>query len=133
MRDNIDYASLARFRFVLRRFLAFSAAQAHAAGIEPRQHQLLLSLSGLPSEIEPTIATLADDLMIRHHSAVELVNRMANNELVYRSRGGSDRRVVLVRITPKGRSILRQLSKAHQAELRQTGPALVLALERVLA
>lgn len=133
MSDKLDYASLARFRLILRRFLAFSAGQARAAGLEPRQHQLLLSLSGLPPEVQPTIGALADDLLIRHHSAVELVSRMEKKGLVHRDRADDDRRVVLVRITPRGKKLLRRLALAHRGELRTTGPALVAALEQVLS
>lgn len=133
MRNEFDYASLARFRLVLRRFLAFSAEQARATGLEPRQHQLLLSLSGLPPEVQPTIGALADDLLIRHHSAVELVSRMEKKGLVHRDRADDDRRVVLVRITPRGEKLLRRLALTHRDELRTTGPALVAALEQVLS
>ncbi len=130
---HLDYASLARFRFVLRQFLAFSAEQARAAGLEPQQHQLLLSLSGLRPDVPPTIGALANDLLIRHHSAVELVSRMEAKGLVRRDRVASDRRAVLVRLTPRGQKVLRQLAVAHRDELRKTGPALVAALEQVIA
>lgn len=133
MGDKLDYASLARFRFILRGFLAFSAGQARSAGLEPQQHQLLLSLSGLPPHVQPTIGALADELLIRHHSAVELVSRMEVKGLVRRDRAESDRRVVLVRATSRGKKVLRQLAVSHRDELRRTGPALVAALEQVLA
>jgi DNA-binding MarR family transcriptional regulator len=133
MRDRPDYPSLARFRFLLRRFLAFSAAQARGVGLEPQQHQLLLALAGLPAEKTPTIGTLADELLLRHHSAVGLVSRMEDKGLVRRRRAAGDRRVALVEITPRGRSLLQRLSLAHRDELRATGPALVAALEQALA
>lgn len=131
--DDLDYASLARFRHILRRFLAFSASQARSAGLQPRQHQLLLALSGLSPDTQPTIGALADELLIRHHSAVELVSRMEEKGLVRKSRAASDRRVALVRITPRGRKLLRRMAVAHRAELRQAGPALVAALDRALS
>lgn len=133
MSDTLDYASLARFRFLLRRFLAFSASRARAAGLEPRQHQLLLALRGLAPERQPTIGALAEDLLIQHHSAVELVTRMENSGLVRRERDESDRRVVLIRISPRGKKLLRRLTSMHTDELRTAGPALVTALEQVLA
>lgn len=132
MQRQPEYASLARFRFILRRFLAFSAAEARAAGLEPRQHQLLLSLGALSPKVRPTIGALADQLMIRHHSAVELVSRMEKQGLVRRERDDDDRRVVLVRMERRGRHLLRRLSQAHRHELHTTGPALVAALEKVL-
>lgn len=130
--DEPDYASLARFRLVLRRFLAFSAEQARAAGLEPGQHQLLLSLRGMPPGTRPTIGALAKVLLIRHHSAVGLVSRMEKKGWIQREPDPDDRRAVLVRITPTGEQVLRRLALAHRDELRATGPALVSALDGVL-
>ena len=127
-----EYRALARFRSTLRRFLAFSAAHARDVGIEPQQHQLLLALSGLAPAVTPTIGVLAEQLGVRHHSAVELVDRMEARGLVARVRGADDRRRVLVRFAPRGRALLRRLTLAHRAELRSIGPALVQALGRVL-
>src|SRR5213593_3847001 len=95
-----EYRALAEFRHALRRFLAFSAEAARAAGLEPRQHQLLLALRGLSEGAEPTVGALAEQLGIRHHSAVELVDRMEARALVKRARGVTDRRRVLVRLAP---------------------------------
>jgi DNA-binding MarR family transcriptional regulator len=127
-----EYRALAEFRGTLRRFLGFSAEAARAAGLTPQQHQLLLALHGLPGRAEATIGTLAEQLQIRHHSAVELVDRMEARGLVRRARRAKDRRQVLVRLAPRGRGLLLRLSLAHRAELRSIGPALVRALGKVL-
>jgi len=127
-----EYRALAEFRHALRRFLAFSAAVARAGGLEPQQHQLLLALRGLPGGAEATIGALAARLGIRHHSAVELVDRMEAHGLVRRARGASDRRRVLVRLAPRGHGLLLRLTLAHRAELRSTGPALVRALGQLV-
>ena len=127
-----EYRALAEFRHTLRRFLAFSAAVARAGGLEPQQHQLLLALRGLPGGAEATIGALAARLGIRHHSAVELVDRMEAHGLVRRARGASDRRRVLVRLAPRGHGLLLRLTLAHRAELRSIGPALVRALGRLV-
>lgn len=132
-RSNVDFESLARFRFVLRRFLAFSDDQARAAGIEPQQHQLLLSLRGLPDGESPTIGALADQLLIRHNSATELVQRMEEKGLVERRTAAFDRRVVLVAITRRGHAVLNQLSRSHRDELRKSGPALAAALQALVS
>ncbi len=124
-----DYRALSEFRYQIRKFLHFSQQIAADAGLEPRQHQLLLAVKGLPSDRHPRIADLAERLQIRHHSAVELVNRLAAQGYVERHRGGSDRREVLISLTFKGEKILRQLSLHHRAELRTQGPALVTALK----
>jgi DNA-binding MarR family transcriptional regulator len=125
-----DYQSLAELRHQIRRFLHFSEKAARAAGLEPRQHQLMLALKGLPKDTRPRIAELADRLQIQHHSAVELVNRLASGGNVERTRG-KDRREVLLSLTPKGERVLERLSLYHREELRSQGPALVRILNRV--
>jgi DNA-binding MarR family transcriptional regulator len=127
-----DYRALSEFRYQIRKFLHFSQQIAADAGLEPRQHQLLLAVKGLPEGRHPRIADLAERLQIRHHSAVELVNRLAAQDYVERHRGGTDRREVLISLTFKGEKILRQLSLHHRAELRTQGPALVAALKHAM-
>ena len=127
-----DYQSLAELRYQIRCFLSFSEQAARAAGLEPRQHQFLLGLKGLPRAARPTIGELAERLQIQHHSAVELVNRLSAAGYVRRKRGGDDRREVLLTLTPKGERVLRELSLHHRAELRSAGPALVNALRRAM-
>jgi DNA-binding MarR family transcriptional regulator len=127
-----DYQALAELRHQIRRFLHFSEQAARRAGLEPRQHQLMLSLKGLPPGMRPSIGELSQRLLIEHHSAVELVNRLAKGGYVERERDGKDRRAVLVSLTRKGEKILRDLSLDHRAELRVQGPALTTALRRTI-
>jgi DNA-binding MarR family transcriptional regulator len=127
-----DYQALAELRHQIRKFLHFSEQVARRAGLEPRQHQLLLSLKGLPQGVRPSIGELAQRLLIEHHSAVELVNRLAKGGYVQRARAGDDRRAVLLSLTHKGEKILRELSLDHRAELRVQGPALTSALRRTI-
>jgi DNA-binding MarR family transcriptional regulator len=126
-----DYQALADLRYQIRRFLHFSEQAARAAGLEPRQHQLMLALKGLPTGVRPRVGELAKRLQIQHHSAVELVNRLATGGFV-RRRSGQDRREVLLGLTPKGEKVLRELSLHHKAELSMQGPALVSALKRAM-
>ena len=126
-----DYKALADLRYQIRRFLHFSEQAARAAGLEPRQHQLMLALKGLPREVRPRVGELAKRLQIQHHSAVELVNRLAAGGFV-RRRAGQDRREVLLKLTPKGERVLRDLSLHHKTELRMRGPVLVSALKRAM-
>ena len=127
-----DYESLAELRYQIRRFLHFSEQASRKAGLEPRQHQMMLVLKGLPAGTRPRIGELAQRLQIQHHSAVELANRLATGGYVRRHRGGEDRREVLLSLTPKGERVLRELSLHHKAELRMRGPALVAALKRAM-
>ena len=83
-----DYHALAELRHQIRRFLHFSEEAARAAGLEPRQHQLMLALKGLPKGVRPRIGELAERLQIQHHSTVELVNRLASAGFVRREWGG---------------------------------------------
>lgn len=127
-----DYQSLAELRHQIRCFLHFSETAAREAGLEPRQHQLMLSLKGLPPGVRPRIGELAERLQIQHHSAVELVNRLAAGGYVRRHRGGQDRREVLLTLTHKGERVLRELSLHHRAELKNAGPALVASLRKAM-
>jgi len=129
---SVDYRALAEFRYQIRRFVAFSENAASLAGIEPQQHQLLLTIQGMPAGHKVRIGDLAERLQIRHHSAVELVNRLGRSGYIRRVRGGEDRREVLLTLTPKGEKVLRKLSLHHRAELRTAGPALVKALRRTM-
>jgi len=127
-----DYEALAELRYQIRRFLSFSEHAARKAGLEPRQHQLMLGLKGLPKGARPRIAELAERLQLRHHSTVELANRLAARGYLRRSRAGEDKREVLLYLTPKGEKVLRQLSVHHRAELLTQSPALLAALWRVI-
>jgi DNA-binding MarR family transcriptional regulator len=127
-----DYAALGQFRYRIRRFLHFSESAARQEGLEPQQHQLLLAVCSLEEPNGPTIGELADHLLIRHHSAVGLIDRMEERGLIARVRGTDDRRQVKVRLTPSGEEKLKRLSAIHREELRNSGPALVEALSGLL-
>jgi DNA-binding MarR family transcriptional regulator len=129
---DAEYGALATFRFQLRRFLHFSEEAARTAGLEPHQHQVLLALKGLGEAGCASVGQLADWLQVRHHSAVELVDRTARRGLVERVTDPTDRRRVLVRLTPAGEAVLHRLSVEHQAELRSAAPALLASLTMLL-
>jgi DNA-binding MarR family transcriptional regulator len=127
-----DYQSLAELRYQVRKFVHFSELAARKAGMEPRQHQLLLAIKGLPKDVRPRIGELAKRLQLQHHSTVELANRLARRGYIRRRRDSGDRREVLLDLTAKGESVLRRLSLDHRQELRNAGPMLMGALLRVL-
>jgi len=130
-KSRVNYEALAELRYQIRRFLRFSEQAARKANLEPRQHQLMLALKGLPGGTRPRIAELGERMQIEHHSAVELVKRLAKRGYV-RRQAGDDRREVLLSLSPKGEEVLRHLSLHHQEELRTRGPALIVALEQVM-
>ena len=127
-----DFQALAEFRHQMRRFLAFSENAAREVGLEPRQHQVLLALRGLPEGTEPSVQVLADRLVLRHHTVVELLDRLEAEGLVRRGRDATDRRRAVVLITARGTELLKKLSTTHLDELRAQAPALVGALNGVL-
>ena len=130
---TIDYQTLAELRYQIRRFLRFSEQAARLAGIEPQQYQLLLALKGLSEERKPTIGELAERLQIQHNSTVELINRLVERHLVERRRDESDQRHALIALTADGEQVLQRLALSHQTELQTIGPALLQALETILA
>jgi DNA-binding MarR family transcriptional regulator len=115
-----DYAALLTFRVGLRRFLQWSGQQAEKVGLTPTQHQLLLAIRGHPDRRGPSVGELADYLCIRHHSAVQLIDRTEQLGLITRNRMDSeDRRLVRLTLTPAGQEKLTLLSTAHHEELRR--------------
>lgn len=117
-----DYARLLAVRTALRRFERWSAKQAAAHQLTARQHQLLLAIRGHDSDSGPTISQAADYLLIRHHSAVELIDRSEKAGLVRRTRDNDDHRVVRLRLSRAGEQLLADLSSAHLEELARLGP-----------
>ena len=104
---------------------------ARQSGLEPQQHQALLVLQGICSGQTPTIGYLADRLLLKHHSAVGLVDRLEGLGLVRRVAGAKDARQVLIRLTARGKKVLQELARAHRIELEETGPKLAAALRAI--
>lgn len=127
-----DYQALAEFRYQIRRFLHFSEQVVKKAGLERGQYQLMLAIKGMPPDVRPRIRELANRMQIRHHSAVELVNRLEKGGYVHRTRAQDDRREVLLALTPKGEKVLSELAMHHHDELRSSGPELATALRRIM-
>jgi DNA-binding MarR family transcriptional regulator len=113
-----QYEELLRFRVGLRRFLAWSEGQAKAEGLTPAQHQLLVAIKGHPGKVPPTVGELADYLVTKHHSVVELVDRAVEAGVVERRRDEADHRVVRVALTPLGEEKVEDLTLLHLEELR---------------
>ena len=127
---DADYRRLAEFRYAIRIFLEFSEQAARGAGITPQQHQALLTIRGLNPGEEAALGTLAQQLRIKHHSAVELTKRLAVRGLLRRRSDPTDRRRVLLSLTAKAERILASLSAAHLDELKRMHSALLDVVER---
>jgi len=126
-----DYRALAEFRYQIRQFLHFSEKAGRSAGLNPQHHQLLLALKGIPKGLQPSINEIARRLHLRHHSVVELTNRLTARGLIRKRPDSSDRRRVLLEITARGEAVLRKLSLLHRAQLEFLGRDLIKALQKL--
>jgi DNA-binding MarR family transcriptional regulator len=117
-----EYRRLLEFRTAIRKFLKYSKTQAAQLGLTPAQHQLLLAIRGHPRHGGATIGDIAESLLIRHHSAVELVDRAEAGGLVRRRQDSADQRVVRLSLTRSGRSKLERISAANLTEIGRLGP-----------
>ena len=119
-----DYQTLSEFRYSIRCFTEFSQKAARDIGLTSRQHQALLAIKGFPGGGNVTIGALAERLQIRHHSAVELVNRLADSGLVCRRHSSTDQRQVILELTDSANHFLAELSAVHLEEIDRIRPLL---------
>jgi DNA-binding MarR family transcriptional regulator len=122
--EQTDFEHLLELRTGLRRFLHWSEQQARAAGLTPAKHQLLLAVKGHPDPAGPTIGDIADSLVLRHHSAVGLVDRAVSDGLVKRAADPGNRSAVRVTLTKQGEAKLDALADAHLEELSHLAPTM---------
>jgi len=127
--DDRDYAALADFRAALRMFLVFSERQAGQLGLTAQQHQALLAIRGAKPGTA-TIGYVADRLILKPHSASELVNRLEALDLIARRTAAGDRRVTLIVLTDRAEALLASLSATHREEIRRLKPLLNELLDR---
>jgi DNA-binding MarR family transcriptional regulator len=127
-----EYHALSELRYLIRRFLQEGDATARLAGLEPQQYLLLLAIRGLEPGQEASIRVLADRLALRHHSTVELIDRMEAHGFVKRTRGKEDRRQVLVSLQSRGEKLLEKVVAQRIVELRSHGRALVESIRKLL-
>ncbi|WP_427913508.1 MarR family winged helix-turn-helix transcriptional regulator [Ramlibacter sp. MMS24-I3-19] len=117
--DKQEMVARARFRHQLRLFERFTEEACVEAGITMPQYMLLLQVAGRPERDWALIGELAECLVLRHHTAVELTSRCEVAGLVARERDEADQRKVRVRLTPAGRRIVERIARAHSQELQQ--------------
>lgn len=122
--DQADFEHLLELRTGLRRFLRWSEEQAKAVGLTPAKHQLLLAIRGHPDPAGPTIGEIADYLVLRHHSAVGLVDRAVSDGLVKRTADPDSKSVVRVTLTETGEEKLDTLAETHIQELKHLAPTM---------
>jgi DNA-binding MarR family transcriptional regulator len=122
--EHLDFEHLLELRTGLRRFMHWSDEQARAAGLTPAKHQLLLAVRGHPDPAGPTIREIANYLVLRHHSAVGLIDRAAGDGLVKRTPDPSTRSAVRITLTPAGVEKLEALTETHLHELAHLAPTM---------
>jgi DNA-binding MarR family transcriptional regulator len=123
---------LAEFRFQLRKFIRFSEIAAEAVGISVQQYQMLQVIAAMPEGNGASISYLAERMILRHNSAVELVDRAVRAGMVRRETDDEDLRRSLVRLTPEGENVLAQLVPSHLQELEARGREIITAMEALL-
>ena len=127
-----DYSALANFRYLLRKFLRFSKDFLQANGhLNPEQYEALLAIKALAAPGGSTISQLSERLQVKHHSAVNIVDRLVERRLVIREAGGTDRRRRHVQLTAKGEKVIEELAAVHHKEIRARSTELIKALERL--
>ncbi len=128
----VEFQCLAEIRHQIRRYVHTGEVAARMLGLEPRQHQMLLAIKGLPAGVRPNVGEVAERMQMQHHSAVELVNRLVAAGYVRREREADDRREVLVALTAKGSRVLVDLAEHHLWELSEGATQLSALVRKAL-
>jgi len=126
-----DYEGLANFRYLLRKFLRFSKDLLRAnAGLNPEQYEALLAIKAYPSG-NFTISQLSERLQVKHHSAVNIVDRLVERKLIRRQAGEEDRRERHLELTEKGQRLIEELARVHYDELSERSAEMIACLKRL--
>jgi len=126
--SDAEYRALAELRYRIRHFIQEGDAAAQRSNLEPQQYLMLLAIRGLPQGAVATIRTLAERMALKHHSAVELIDRLESHGLVRRSRNQGDKREVRVSLLPQGSKLLARVARERLSELKASGAALANAI-----
>ncbi len=121
---HADYEALAAFHYAVRQFLRFGAEAALEVGLTPQQHAAMVAIKGYPHG-RISIGELAEQLQVRHHSVVGLVDRLVAQHLVRREQDAEDRRYVFVTLTPAGAQLIDELAATHRGELKRVASQLI--------
>jgi DNA-binding MarR family transcriptional regulator len=128
--DPEQYRSLAGFRLALRRFMAGAESISKSAGVTQQQYQAMLAIKTWPAEAM-TMGDLAEQLLLTHHAAVQLINRMTAAGVAVRAPSSTDRRAVLLRLTPAGEALVERLAALHLGEVLRQEPQLTRSLRQL--
>jgi DNA-binding MarR family transcriptional regulator len=127
-----DYHSMASFRHLVRKFLRFSKeAVKTTANLNSEQYEALLAIKAFTSSDALTIADLSERLQVKHHSTVNIVDRLVARKLVRRKTSSHDRRARHLELTAAGNNLVERLAAMHRKEIRRRSPEMIAVLERL--
>jgi len=126
-----DYEALGTFRYAMRKFLRFSKEVLAGAKLTPEQYEALLAIKGRAESASINVGDLSERLQVKHHTAVNLIDKLAARKLVARKRSTEDRRQVNIKLTGRGNSVLMKLAAIHRQEMRQRSSEMIEALRRL--
>ncbi len=129
--NPVDFETLAAFRYQLRKFLRFSKDLLCSEDLTPDQYQALLAIQAASRRGKLSIRDLAEQLQVRHHSTVGIVDQLVLREAVVREVAPEDRRKILLCLTEKGEELVRRLAPPHQDELSRLSPEMIQTLQRL--
>lgn len=129
--EQLDYQSLATFRYAMRKFLRFSKEALGKHQLTPEQYEALLALRGFAPPEGLTIGQLSERLQVRHHSAVSLVAKLVQRGLIARTTGRDDRRHVFLQLTDAGADLLHKMATLHRSEIRVRSVEMIAALKKL--
>ena len=124
---------LADFRYQLRTFLSFSESASETCGVAAQQYQLMQVIGAVPPEQQASISYIAERMILRHNSTVELVDRAERAGLVERKHDENDLRRSLVQLTAQGWEILQKLVALHLEEVQRQSDGLIRSLRKLQA
>jgi DNA-binding MarR family transcriptional regulator len=128
--DPAVFQGLSGFRYALRRFLAASETICRASGLTSQQYQVLLAIKA-GEGTDMSIRHLADQLLLTHHAAVQMIDRLETDGLAVRRSSDQDRRVALLSLTEKGQTLVERLARKHLNEMLRQAPLLRVSLDRL--
>jgi len=127
-----DYAALGAFRHAMRKLLRFSKELvATRAKLTTEQYDALLAIKGSSGTNGVTVGEINEQLQVKHHTGVSLLDRFEARKLATRKRATADKRNVNVQLTKAGASLLARLAAIHHRELQQRTPEIIDALRRL--
>jgi DNA-binding MarR family transcriptional regulator len=128
--NAVDFETLAEFRYQIRKFLRFSKDFLSSEEVTPDQYQVLLAIhAAAPKRL--SIRDLAEQLQVRHHSTVGIVDQLVSRGAMVREVAQDDRRKMLLTLTEKGESLIERIAPAHHEELVRLSPVIIETLQRL--